>query len=130
MDAKLEFNHAMIYTADYAKAVAFYRDALGFRMIEEYPGGYGRMQSPGGGRTTIALHPEEQGRPAGRGGIRLYFEIETLDAFCDALVAKGVTVKQPPQDMPWGWRHAYLDDPDGNEISLYWAGEKRFTTTR
>jgi hypothetical protein len=26
--------------------------------------------------------------------------------------------------MPWGWRHAYLNDPDGHEISLYWAGEK------
>ena len=27
--------------------------------------------------------------------------------------------------MPWGWRHAYLNDPDGQEISLYWAGENR-----
>ena len=26
-----------------------------------------------------------------------------------------------PKDMPWGWRHAYLNDPDGHEISLYWA---------
>ena len=27
--------------------------------------------------------------------------------------------------MPWGWRHAYLNDPEGHEISLYWAGEQR-----
>jgi hypothetical protein len=27
--------------------------------------------------------------------------------------------------MPWGWKHAYLDDPDGHEVSLYWAGAKR-----
>jgi hypothetical protein len=27
--------------------------------------------------------------------------------------------------MPWGWKHAYLDDPDGHELSLYWAGKKR-----
>jgi hypothetical protein len=27
--------------------------------------------------------------------------------------------------MPWGWTHAYLNDPDGHEVSLYWAGVKR-----
>jgi hypothetical protein len=27
--------------------------------------------------------------------------------------------------MPWDWRHAYVNDPDGHEISLYWAGEHR-----
>jgi len=31
--------------------------------------------------------------------------------------------------MPWGWRHAYLNDPDGHEISLYWAGENRMRKT-
>jgi hypothetical protein len=31
--------------------------------------------------------------------------------------------------MPWGWKHAYLDDPDGHEVSLYWAGAKRFKKT-
>ena len=31
--------------------------------------------------------------------------------------------------MPWGWRHAYLNDPDGHEISLYWAGENRMQKT-
>jgi hypothetical protein len=31
--------------------------------------------------------------------------------------------------MPWGWRHAYLNDPDGHEISWYWAGENRMKKT-
>ena len=31
--------------------------------------------------------------------------------------------------MPWGWRHAYLNDPDGHEISLYWAGGNRMKKT-
>jgi hypothetical protein len=34
-----------------------------------------------------------------------------------------------PRMMPWGWRHAYLNDPDGHEISLYWAGENRMKKT-
>jgi hypothetical protein len=32
--------------------------------------------------------------------------------------------------MPWGWQHAYLRDPDGHQLSLYWAGPKRFRKTR
>jgi len=126
----LEFNHAMIYTADYPRALAFYRDLLGFALLDEYPGGYGRLRSPGGD-TTIALHAVEEGRPmdASREGIRLYLEVRALDRFCRELAAKGVKFDQTPQDMPWGWRHAYLRDPDGHELSLYWAGAKRLRRT-
>ena len=38
-------------------------------------------------------------------------------------------ITQLPRMMPWGWRHAYLNDPDGHEISLYWAGENRMRKT-
>ncbi|MBV9087858.1 MAG: hypothetical protein JO187_01255 [Acidobacteria bacterium] len=34
-----------------------------------------------------------------------------------------------PRMMPWGWRHAYLNDPDEHELSLYWAGENRMKRT-
>jgi uncharacterized glyoxalase superfamily protein PhnB len=61
--------------------------------------------------------------------MRLYFEVEKLDAFCKKLESAGVKLKQPPKDVPWGWRHAYLDDPDGHKVSLYWAGAKRFKPT-
>lgn len=126
----LEFNHAMIYTADYARARQFYEGRLGFKLVEEYPGAYGRLQSPGG-RTTIALHALEAGQrlETAAEGVRLYFEIRRLDRFCQGLAAKGVAFSQMPQDMPWGWRHAYLRDPDGHELSLYWAGQKRLGRT-
>ena len=42
---------------------------------------------------------------------------------------KGFYITQLPRMMPWGWRHAYLNDPDGHEISLYWAGENRMKKT-
>jgi catechol 2,3-dioxygenase-like lactoylglutathione lyase family enzyme len=66
---------------------------------------------------------------ASREGLRLYFEIRQLDALCAHLAAQGVPFLQMPKDMPWGWRHAYLRDPDGHELSLYWAGQKRFKKT-
>jgi catechol 2,3-dioxygenase-like lactoylglutathione lyase family enzyme len=131
MPEKLELNHAMIYVAQLDRALAFYRDALGLQLLETYPDAYARLKSPGG-QTTIALHVLEEGMRLDRDtqGIRLYFEIDSLDAFCEELVGRGVTFEQPPADMPWGWRQAYLRDPDGHEISLYHAGEKRFRPTR
>jgi catechol 2,3-dioxygenase-like lactoylglutathione lyase family enzyme len=128
--ATLEFNHAMIYTSRLPEALKFYRDALGFEMVETYPAAYARLKSPAGS-TTIALHAVEPGQrmDATSEGLRLYLEVQDLDAFCKALVKKRVKLDQMPKDMPWGWRHAYLRDPDGHQISLYWAGEARFQNT-
>ena len=124
----LKFNHAMVYSTDISRAVGFYRDLLGFEVLEEFRGGdrivYARLKPPTGD-ATIALHLVESGATLHTGGIRLYFEIRNLDRFCKKLEAAGVRFSQPPKDMPWGWRHAYLDDPDGHEVSLYWAGAKR-----
>jgi catechol 2,3-dioxygenase-like lactoylglutathione lyase family enzyme len=127
----LEFNHAMIYVAELDRSLAFYRDALGFKVIETYPGAYARLKSPSG-TTSIALHVLEkgQGLDPKLEGMRLYFEVKALDRFCAALAVKGVSLEQQPKDMPWGWRHAYLRDPDGHQISLYWAGAKRFKPTK
>lgn len=119
------FNHAMIYTRDVARARAFYEGLLGFRAIETFPG-YVRLRSPAG-KTTLALHALGEGATSAEApGIRLYFEVQRLRQFCAQLARRGVRFKQGPKRMPWGWDHAYLDDPDGHEVSLYWAGEKRF----
>ena len=37
-DGKLHFNHAMIYVRDVERAVRFYRDLLGFKLIEDSTG--------------------------------------------------------------------------------------------
>lgn len=129
-EAAVEFNHAMIYTNELERALRFYRDALGFKAVDTYPGAYARLKSPSGG-TTIALHVVDSGQMMNTTteGLRLYFEVKRLDAFCEALEKKGVKFDQMPRDMPWGWKHAYLRDPDGHEISLYWAGKARFLKT-
>jgi catechol 2,3-dioxygenase-like lactoylglutathione lyase family enzyme len=119
----LAFNHAMIYVRQVDPALAFY-SALGFRLIAKFPG-YARLRAPRGD-ATIALHQLDKGMTSiAAEGMRLYFEVKNLDAFCRRLAASGIAFKQMPADMPWGWRHAYLNDPDGHEVSLYWAGAKR-----
>jgi predicted enzyme related to lactoylglutathione lyase len=129
---KLTFNHAMIYAKDVQRALDFYRNWLGFKLIEDfkYEGKvvYARMNAPGGDG-TIALHQAGPGASVTSDGVRLYFEVRELDDFCRKLQKRGFYFTQLPTMMPWGWRHAYLNDPEGHEISLYWAGENRMQKT-
>ena len=129
---KLTFNHAMVYAANVERALGFYRDLLGFKVVDEFRHEgkpvYARLRAPGGDG-TIALHMAGPGTSLASDGVRLYFEIRELDDFCRKLQAKGFYITQMPRMMPWGWRHAYLNDPDGHEISLYWAGENRMKKT-
>jgi catechol 2,3-dioxygenase-like lactoylglutathione lyase family enzyme len=129
--AKLSFNHAMIYSTDVERSVRFYRDMLGFKLIEDFRHEgkpvYARMRAPGGDG-TVALHLAASPAAVASDGVRLYFEVRELDTFCGSL-QKNFYITQMPRMMPWGWRHAYLNDPDGHEISLYWAGENRMKKT-
>lgn len=124
----MNFNHAMIYSSDIARALTFYRDQLGFTLLEEFMHEgrpvYARLRPPAGD-STIALHGLRPGGELRTGGIRLYFECPDLEGTVERLTQAGVVFTKPPAVMPWGWKHAYLDDPDGHEVSLYWAGEKR-----
>ncbi|MBI4466359.1 MAG: VOC family protein [Acidobacteria bacterium] len=125
----LTFNHAMIYVRRLAPALRLYRDQLGFKLIEKFPG-YARLRSPRG-QTTLALHRLEPGMKQRKAeGIRLYFETKNLGRLCQRLARAGVKFSQKPRLMPWGWSHAYLKDPDGHELSLYGAGEKRLRKSR
>ncbi len=67
-DGRLTFNHAMIYVKDVNRALGFYRDLLGFKLIEDFRFDgtpvYARLRAPGGDG-TIALHQAGPSRVAG-----------------------------------------------------------------
>jgi len=132
IDERLTFNHAMVYVKDVERGLGFYRDLLGFKLIEDFryenKPVYARLRSPGGDG-TIALHQAGPEDSVSSDGVRLYFEVRELDEFCRKLQQKNFYITKLPRVMPWGWRHAYLNDPDGHEISLYWAGENRMKKT-
>lgn len=130
---QFNFNHAMIYSRDVARSLGFYSDLLGFRLVDDFRHDgrlvYVRLRAPHG-EGTLALHQLEPGKQLSPDeGVRLYFEVRDLKAVCEQLQHAGMKFTQLPRKMPWGWEHAYLDDPDGHEISLYWAGAKRFRRT-
>ncbi len=129
---KLTFNHAMVYVKDVERSLGFYRDLLGFKLIEDFRYEntlvYARLRAPGGDG-SLALHQAGADVSIASDGVRLYFEVRDLDDFCRKLRQKNFYITKLPSMMPWGWRHAYLNDPDGHEISLYWAGENRMKRT-
>jgi catechol 2,3-dioxygenase-like lactoylglutathione lyase family enzyme len=131
-NGKLTFNHAMVYVRDVERSLRFYADMLGFKVIEDFRHEnrptYARLRAPGGDG-TIALHQAGPGDSIASDGVRLYFEVPDLDNFCRKLQQKNFYFSKLPATMPWGWRHAYINDPDGHEISLYWAGENRLKKT-
>ena len=132
--SELAFNHAMVYVEHVSAALHFYKDLLGFRVVDDYLHNgrpvYVRLRSPRGSG-TLALHMIEPGKTLPPGdAIRLYFETNNVEAACNKLEKAGVKISQEAKLMPWGWIHAYLNDPDGHEISLYSSAGKRFRRTK
>jgi hydroxymethylpyrimidine/phosphomethylpyrimidine kinase len=56
---------------------------------------------------------------------QVYFGCDDLDARVAALKEKGVAFDSGPEDQSWLWREAWLRDPAGNRLCLFFAGENR-----
>lgn len=126
---RISFNHAMIYVSSIPASLQFYEKQLGFQLLERQGDGYARLKS-GGSDTTIALHKLPEGsQNDANGRVRLYFEVDDIEQFCEKLTSRGVVLDEGPAVMPWGWSHAYLRDTDGNEISVYRAGALRLMSS-
>jgi len=116
----VNLNQVTLPAVDIAASAAFFRK-MGFTQIVETPE-YGRFECPQG-ETTFSIH-QASPAPTGNGAV-IYFEIEDLDRKVGQLKQLGFSFLQEPKDEPWLWREARLNDPSGNIICLYWAGENR-----
>ena len=114
----MNLNQVTLDVTDVERATTFYQ-ALGLTLIVS-ASHYARFLCPGG--ATLSVHLVDRVMP-GRSGV--YFECKDLDAKVAALKASGLTFDQDPVDQPWLWREAWLRDPDGNRLCLYFAGENR-----
>ena len=84
----------MIYVKDVARGMAFYRDLMGFKLIEDfrYEGTpvYARLREH-----LVVMEPSlctrlDPERPWPAKGSRLYFEVRELDDFCRKLQKEGL----------------------------------------
>lgn len=120
----MRLNHVTLSVSDLARAVSFY-ETLGLSVIVRNAT-YARLL-PAEGDTTLSLtvadHPATD---VGRGA-HIYFECDDLDARVGELELQGIVFDSGPEDRPYRWREAWLRDPDGSSLCLYYAGEVRRT---
>lgn len=116
----MNLNQITVPSLDIEKSISFYI-TLGLKLIVKSDH-YARFECPDG-TSTFSVHLAEE-LPTGA-GISVYFECEDLDERVDKLLQKGIVIDQLPKDQSWLWREAYLKDPDGNQLILFFAGENR-----
>nr|WP_294859213.1 VOC family protein [uncultured Fluviicola sp.] len=116
----MNLNQITVPSLDIAKSIDFYQ-TIGLKLIVKSDH-YARFECPDG-TSTFSVHLTEE-LPTGA-GISVYFECENLDQKVNDLIQKGIVFDELPKDQSWLWREAYLKDPDGNQLILFFAGENR-----
>lgn len=114
----MNLNQVTLDVTDVELAKDFYQ-RLGLTLIVS-SGHYARFLCPGG--ATLSVHRVDAVAPGQSG---TYFECDDLDSRVAALEAAGMVFDHGPVDQTWLWREAWLRDPDGNRLCLYFAGENR-----
>ena len=117
----MNLNQVTISSKNLNKSVAFYK-LLGLKLIVDALPRYARLECPEG-EATFSIHLNEDMQP--NQNTTIYFEDEDLDHLVLKLKQKEVSFLSEPKDKPWLWREAHLQDPDGNAIILFKAGQHR-----
>ncbi|MCW5959462.1 MAG: VOC family protein [Pyrinomonadaceae bacterium] len=117
----MNLNQLTIFTNKPLETVEFY-ERLGLTLIVDSRPRYARLLCPDGD-STLSVHEDRSDRVGS--GIVIYFECEDLDFKVSELKYLGLQFDEDPTDKEWLWREAYLNDPAGNRVCLFYAGENR-----
>lgn len=102
------------WVADMDRAVAFYRDVLGLRLIRRDENKWVEFDS--GGR-RLALHSVAEGQAMKPGGATAVFSVDDLDRAKSELVTRGVHFVHEG-DVAGYARFASFLDPEGNTVQI------------
>jgi catechol 2,3-dioxygenase-like lactoylglutathione lyase family enzyme len=114
------------FVADVEKSIAFYRDILGFDLIEQWGPAFAIvalddscqlwLSGPG---TSAATAVAKDGSVASPGGWnRIVMPLPDLEESLPRLIEHGVTVRVELVKGPGG-KQVLIEDPDGNPIELF-----------
>ena len=115
-----------LVVSDAAKAIEFYKKALGAQEKDRFPmpDGKGVMHAELKIGNSIVMLGNEQPptclSPKSRGGtsVTLNVYVDNADAVFDRAVKAGCTVKMPMTDQFWGDRYGQVEDPFGHQWSF------------
>ena len=127
-----------LYVSDLARAIAFYRDVLGLRKIDDFPGGRGAAFQVGSGPSVLLLFRAEitlhggtfpPHGTTGAGHVALRVEADEMDDWRKRLREHGVAIER---ELAFGDSppSLYFRDPDDNSIELAVAAIWPFETSQ
>jgi len=119
----------LLQVYDLPTSLAFYRDLLGFEVVDTAPaaGPIMRWAMLRNGSVYLMLNtkyefdyerPLEPDRTSGRDDFTLYFMCDDADAGYRELQAKGWPDIEEPTTAHYGIRQLYVRDPDGFRLCL------------
>ena len=107
-------DHVYYWTSDMDRAVAFYAEVLGLRLVRREGSRWAELDVAG---RRLALHGAVDGHAVTPGGAAAVFEVEDLDRATALLERRGVTFDHQG-DVQGYARFASFHDPDGNALQL------------
>lgn len=118
MDCRI--GYVIVGVSELERALAFYRDVMGFEPLYSAPEFYYAAFQVGDLRFSIAAGGGGEGTTHGTGNRNtgIGFVVPDVDAAYAELAGKGVTFTTPPCEQPWGGYMAMFADPDGNVFYL------------
>ncbi|MEP6619729.1 MAG: VOC family protein [bacterium] len=108
---------------DVPTSVAWYRDVVGFTVIEEHQR-EGKLMavSVAAGAVRILLGQDDGARgfdrTKGEGFSLMITTAQNVDDIANRIKQQGGTLESEPADMPWGARVFRLKDPDGFRLVI------------
>lgn len=134
MSIEVQGVSALLQVFDMPTSVRFYRDVLGFEIVETSPRegdqfdwGLLRLNNAHVMLNTAYEQDSRPSRPdpvhlAAHGDTCLYFSCPDVDAAYQHLRTHGINV-QEPKVAPYGMKQLYVQDPDGYSLCFQWSAQ-------
>jgi predicted enzyme related to lactoylglutathione lyase len=114
-DETRPLDHVYYWTADMDRAVAFYQDVVGLRLVRREADQWAQFDA---GPVQFALHGHIEGNPVATGGATAVFRVDDLDTAVRSLQGKGVVFGDHIGEVAGYARFRSFLDPDGNTVQL------------
>jgi catechol 2,3-dioxygenase-like lactoylglutathione lyase family enzyme len=139
MALEVRYICAMLVVFDMPASLAFYRDVLGFEIVEAAPPpdqvrgddfGWVWLRRDEANLMLNTLYDPDAARPpasdparvAAHDDTALYIGCPDVQAAYEHLLARGIAV-DPPNVAPYGMRQLYVKDPDGFTVCFQWPAD-------
>src|SRR2546427_13087978 len=110
----LKLTHFWLYVRDTQRSIQFYRDILGFDVLQTFPDG-ALLKA---GSIQLGIHREEDDRKSQPGGISIILYTSDIKRDYQTLLKSGVKFLTEVQKQPYG-QIASFKDPDGYLFELW-----------